>query len=110
MGGIGKTQAVIEYAYRYAGDYDLVWWVDAEQATLLGDQFARLAGELGLPPLADHEAMVAAVCRELRGRDRWLLVFDNAEDAREIGPLLPGGAGHVLITTRRGGFRLRPRS
>ncbi|HEY6789275.1 MAG TPA: FxSxx-COOH system tetratricopeptide repeat protein, partial [Trebonia sp.] len=105
MGGIGKTQAAIEYAYRYAGEYDLVWWVDAEQPALIGDQFGRLAEQMGLPALADPQAMVAAVCRELRGRDRWLLIFDNAEDPQEIGPLLPGGAGHVLITTRRSGFR-----
>jgi hypothetical protein len=105
MGGIGKTQAAIEYAHRYAGEYDLVWWVNAEQAALIGDQFARLAEQIGLPPLPDPEAMLAAVCQALRGRDRWLLIFDNAEDPREIRPLLPGGAGHVLITTRRSGFR-----
>jgi hypothetical protein len=82
-----------------------VRWINAEQATLIGDQFARLGEELGLPVLADPEAMLRAVQRALRGRDRWLLIFDNAEDAPDIGPLLPGGTGHVLITTRRGGFR-----
>ena len=105
MGGVGKTQTVIEYAYRYADEYDLVWWFNAEHATAVGDQFTGLAVELGLPPLADPGATLGAVNRALRARSRWLLIFDNAETVQEIRPLLPGGAGHVLVTTRRGGFR-----
>ena len=49
MGGIGKTQAVIEYAYRYVNEYDLVWLINAERAAVISDQFAELAEEMGLP-------------------------------------------------------------
>jgi len=47
MGGVGKTQLAIEYAHQFAGTYDLAWWVNAEQAGLIGEQFAALGAELG---------------------------------------------------------------
>src|SRR4029077_13655706 len=37
---------------------------------------------------------------ELRVRDRWLLVFDNATGPQEVASALPSGDGHVLITSR----------
>jgi hypothetical protein len=75
--------------------------VNAEQPGLIGDQFAALGMTLGcLPPDAGAEAVRAAVLGELRGRGRWLLVFDNAENPADITGWLPGGGGHVLITSR----------
>jgi hypothetical protein len=68
MGGIGKAQAAAEYAYRYAHDYDLVWWVDAEQAALSGERFGRLGEELDLPQAGEPAAVLVAVHRMLRGR------------------------------------------
>ena len=101
MGGVGKTQLAAEYAYRFAEAYDLAWSVNAEQAALIGDQFAALGAALGcLPPGADTEVVRAEVLGELRERERWLLVFDNAQTPADIAGWLPGGGGHVLITSR----------
>jgi DNA-binding SARP family transcriptional activator len=50
LGGVGKTQLAIEYAHRFATDYELVWWINAEQPVLVAEQFARLADKLNLPP------------------------------------------------------------
>jgi hypothetical protein len=105
MGGVGKTQLAAEYAYRFASGYDVVWWIVAEQAGLIGEQVAALAAGLGCAgPEADLGASGRAALGELRRRDRWLLVFDNAESPQDLAGWLPGGAGHVLITSRARGW------
>jgi transcriptional regulator with XRE-family HTH domain/tetratricopeptide (TPR) repeat protein len=105
MGGVGKTQLAAEYAHRFAGTYELAWWVNAEQGGLIGDQVAALGLALGwVPPGAGMEVVRAVVLAELRARGRWLLVFDNAEDPAEVAAWLPGGSGHVLITSRQAGW------
>jgi hypothetical protein len=101
MGGVGKTQLAAEYAHRFAADYDIVWWLSAESTTLLGDQFAALALELACAAEdAQLDQVRRAVLTALRARSRWLVVFDNAERPDDIAAWLPGGPGHVLITSR----------
>ena len=106
MGGVGKTQLAAEYAHRFAGHYDLAWWINAEQGGLIGDQMASLGHGLRcLPPGSGSDTGRAAILAELRQRDRWLLIFDNAAAPADVMPWLPGGSGHVLITSRERGWR-----
>ena len=105
MGGVGKTQLAAEYAHRFAGTYDLAWWINSEQGGLIGDQVAALGLALGcIPAGVGTEAVRSAVLGELRQRGRWLLVFDNARTSADVVPWLPGGGGHVLITSRERGW------
>ncbi len=100
LGAVGKTQLAIEYAWQCAANYKLVWWVSAEQATLIGDQLAALAPHLDLPvtgTATDADTVLTALAR----RDGWLLIFDNIEVAADLRPWLPASVGgHVLITSR----------
>ena len=103
LGGVGKTQLALEYAYRYASEYDGVWWVHSEEAATLNADYAALAGPLDLKEkdAADQSVIVEAVRRWLERNTGWLLVLDNAPGRSECAPYLPKGAtGHVLITSR----------
>jgi len=104
LGGVGKTAAALEYAYRHLDEYDVVWMFHAEDATGLARQFHELAEVLDPSGALDGSDPVARVYRALARRPaRWLLLFDNVPDhaaARRWLP--PDGTGHVLITTQDG--------
>ena len=104
-GGVGKTLMAVEYAHRFREEYDLVWWIMADQPGLVRSALAHLAPHLNLPgpAVTGVEDAANGVLEALRRGDpysRWLLVFDNADEPEELNDVIPQGPGHVLITTR----------
>jgi tetratricopeptide (TPR) repeat protein len=107
LGGVGKTQTAVEYIYRHAAEYDLAWWIRAEEPAKLASDYAALAEPLKLRERSaqDQGIIVQAVRGSLAGCGRWLIVFDNATGPEEIRGYLPlGGTGHVLVTSRNPAF------
>ena len=110
LGGIGKTQIAVEYAYRSReqGRYTHTFWVNAASEETLITSFVTIVGllkqnrSLALYNEMDQRKLVEAVKRWLeRCNERWLLIFDNADDVVLVHNYLPQqGNGSVLLTTR----------
>ena len=133
LGGVGKTQTAVEYAYRHRDQYRAVLWVRADPGwvrpdpgTNLVSGYHELAEVLGLPVLSrvegasgsptgprpgrkkdarDRDEVVAAVRRWLGREPGYLLILDNADDPALVKPYLPPDPrGHVLLTSRAQNF------
>ena len=104
LGGVGKTQLAIEFAHRFSTNYDLVWWIHAEEIFLVRASLVELAAELEVAISQDAEQSVHKALEALRlGRpyERWLLIYDNASSPQEMQKYLPVlSTGHIIITSR----------
>lgn len=101
MGGVGKTQLVLEYVYRHLDEYDLVWWVPADAASGVLASLEQLAGQLGIRPGDNAQQTARLVLDALAtGVRKWLLVYDNANDLDSIDEYVPSTGGDVVVTTR----------
>ncbi len=100
LGGIGKTQVAVEYAYRSYQHYQAVFWVRADTYESLVSGYADIAKLLSLPE-KDQMIIVQAVMRWFTVHTEWLLILDNADDLTVVRAFLPSVfGGHILLTTR----------
>ena len=108
LGGIGKTQLAVEYAYRFRHEYQAVLWARAESTDTLSASYTEIAQMLNLPERNEQEQplVIQATKRWLQTHRGWLLILDNADEPDLIAPFLPQmGSGHLLITTRATALR-----
>jgi len=108
LGGVGKTQLAVEHAFRHTADYDVVWWIRSEQTATLAADYAALAQRLDLAEkdATEQAVVVEAVRRWLDQHSRWLLIFDNVNEPKDLDLYRPqGSGGQILITSRYAAWR-----
>jgi tetratricopeptide (TPR) repeat protein len=103
LGGIGKTQIAVEYAYQHYQDYQAVLWMLADSRESLVSGYIATAEELNLPQkdTQEQQIIIHAVNVWLQTHHSWLLILDNADELALLKDFLPPVVGgHLLITTR----------
>jgi hypothetical protein len=102
LGGIGKTQIAVEYAYRSRGFYKAILWIEAESEASLNKSVLEICDLIGLEKDSkDLNLRKKAVQNWLVENSNFLLILDNIEKMELYDEFVPAGAkGHALITTR----------
>ncbi|MFI5531716.1 BTAD domain-containing putative transcriptional regulator [Kitasatospora sp. NPDC051853] len=106
IGGVGKTTLAVHLAHSIRSEFpDGQLYVDlrgpgaspADPAVVLGDFLYAL----GVPETPDTLEQRAALYRSLLADRRMLILLDNAKDARQLMPLIPGVSGSAVLVTSR---------
>lgn len=122
LGGLGKTQIAIEFAFSRKTHFDAIFWVRADEIAKMAESFNRIARTLGiLDPLdvGDRNVSRNAVLEWLSNprkastirsgdsrplettKAEWLMIFDNADNLELLHDYWPiGSHGSVLVTSR----------
>jgi tetratricopeptide (TPR) repeat protein len=103
LGGGGKTQTAVEYAYKHLEQYVYTFWANAASRETIISSYIAIAKLLKLPlaTVQDQTIIVDAIQHWLNSHEKWLLILDNADDlamAREF--ITTASRGHLILTTR----------
>lgn len=106
LGGVGKTQLVVQYAWKHLREFDAVFWMKADSPEALDASLAAIAPVLRLPQANEREQaiQIKAVLDWLNDHERWLLIADNADTdaaARAVRERLPPSLPCALLITSR---------
>lgn len=85
MGGIGKTQLAVEYAYRFGFAYEGIFWVNAADAAGWKDAFAAISRKLGIKvndsgTTDRNREHIVALYDYFSINKNYLVIMDNVND------------------------------
>jgi tetratricopeptide (TPR) repeat protein/predicted MPP superfamily phosphohydrolase len=102
IGGLGKTQLAVEYAYKFRDGYPSgVIWISADQD--IDAQLIRIAVDAKwISSDTKHADILAIAKQRLTTYSDCLIIFDNVENQAAIIPYLPVTTAepHLLLTSR----------
>ncbi|CAI6088071.1 unnamed protein product [Clonostachys chloroleuca] len=102
IGGTGKTELALEYAYRFREHYTCIFWLRSQTRALLQESFIQAISELDIPNLKDEtpSRQVELGLKWFRSTGQtWLLIYDNAEDINVLREFWPAGFHGAIIVT-----------
>jgi tetratricopeptide (TPR) repeat protein len=100
MGGLGKTQLVVEYAHRYRDSFDGVVWLTVDQN--IDEQITNLAEDTGwVQKNIDEKIKIEISYNKFRALENTLLIYDNVENYKEIEPYIPKATNNFMLITSR---------
>ena len=105
MGGLGKTQLAVEFAYRYGSYFRGVHWLNLADPTQLDSEISKCGLEMNLTGWpADQPSQVVLTLNTWKSNGPRLLVLDNFEEVENVHKFLPRlrhSNIRLLITSRR---------
>ena len=122
LGGIGKTQVALQFAYSVKEDYPefSIFWVQASSMETFEQACTEIARALGIHERQESKEDVKVLVRQrlcAKSAGKWLLIVDNADDldllcgleqTEGLQALLPeSDDGLIIFTTRHGGVAQR---
>jgi tetratricopeptide (TPR) repeat protein len=102
LGGLGKTQLAVEYAFRHRDDYPGgVVWLNADQD--IEAQLVELAERARwVAPEVEHKFKLDVARRRVQSHPDCLVIFDNLEALDAVRAYMPkqGVESYLLVTSR----------
>ncbi|KAJ3499712.1 hypothetical protein NLG97_g107 [Lecanicillium saksenae] len=104
LGGVGKSQLAIEYAYRTQDRCSDTWvfWIHASNSARFEQSFRDIATFVKLPGRQNPKVNIFQLVHDWlqdRGKGPWLIILDNVDDAGFL--TVPGTDGKAAATTMK---------